>query len=191
MPKNQVLEEVLVISFVHGIKSDISDLWPTIIQSIKATPDGQEWLAENTEMAITDLALAYTADQIITIRQLFPESQAKRIETLLLKHWQIESPYKDENSNELAEYLEGNPVTHFGNYYSMGSNIACCIRCRLLYRWMGENFLRVIKVMDGRTIESTFPYLIRQINSILSELSKQSDWSWQKLKYSYDITEMI
>jgi hypothetical protein len=175
-------------SFVSSVISDIRDSWPSIYRSIKATPGGESSIADDQEVARNDLALAYTADQILNIRRIFPESQTKRLEELLHKSWEEYSHHAWNSTYEIKAYLAGGQQTFSFVAIDLGSDPENSIPHRLLYQWMGDYLLAFVEIYNFKTVKMLNPILILQTRKALKRLAEFSDWSWQRIQDTFEIT---
>ena len=134
-------------------------------------------------MAAFDLALAAIAQDLQTVKNLFPQEQAERIEKCVLKDIDIEGlgEYAIDEVKKYGERIQ----TDIQNI-SAGSDPISAIPARLLQRWLGKNIQNF--VLDEISDEKT-GVINPIILSMIIEVFFAFLGYWKKLKDNFNIVE--
>lgn len=185
--KKKLTEQEAALHFVGYIMNEASSVWPTILEDLKNSFEGQ-FVLEREKMANFDLVLAAIALDLQAIKNLFPNNQAERIEKWVYEFF---NPlYWGEYAVEEIKKYGKEFQEHTPNMY-VGTNPLSAVSARLLHRWLGENIHNFEIDMGGfsndekTSIVSINPQLQMMVDSSLIGFIG----TWKRLKDKFKLIE--
>ncbi len=187
MAKQQLSELKISTDFVFYVTQESKKAWPTIYRSFKDIYK-DKFTVMDEMMAPYDLSLAAVAENLQSVRNIFPKAQAERIEKWIKQCIDIKN-YGEYALAEVKKYDEmfnktiNDTMTNSGEFQGMNplDTLAVC----LLHRWLGANIRKFEVELNGKKTGVIDPILIEMITSMLISLVIQ----WKKLKEDFEIVE--
>lgn len=187
MSKQQLSEAKIATDFVLYAIQESQKLWPIIYKNFKDMYK-DKFVITDEMMAPFDLTLATVAENLQSVRNIFPKESAERIEKWIKKCVNTEDHgeyalFEIQKYDEMFNKTINDTMTSSGTFQGMNplDTIAVC----LLHRWLGKDIRKFEVEMNGKKTGIIDPILISLTTHALVSLVIQ----WGKLKEQFEITE--
>lgn len=174
--KKRLTEPEAASFFVQNITKEVQKTWPDIYHSLIKFEG--KFVVENENKAVFDLVLAAIAQDLQSVKNLFPKDQADRIEKWIFKCIDTEE-YGEYAVNEVKKY--GERFQEEIQNIEAGGDPLSAIPGRLLQRWLGRN-------IHNFTVKETgivSPLLLMMVQAIVNSFIG----IWKTIKDNFKLVE--
>ena len=175
-PKGQMTEREAVIRVNQHMINSAIQVWPGLCKNIEAIAGFPLHVADE-EQVVFDLSLAAIALDLQAVRNLYPKTQAERIDAWAYK-LAYSARFGDYAFKELRRYSEAfqselQLVGNDGNPLGVVSGL-------LLHRWLGDELKTHEVVFQGKKTGLLNPLLLAAVNEALCAPPFVGTWKYVK-----------